>query len=214
MGLGDGMMDYSLAVVTAPTAEPVTTAEAKLHCRVDHPDEDTYIGSLITAARVYSEQYTGRAFVNTTFDMKIDSFPGGGYCPWDEYAPWPDTIYIPRPLLQSVTSITYTDTDGTSQTFSSSLYSVDTSSLPGRITLAYGESYPATRQIHHAVTIRFVGGYGSAASNVPQTIKQAVLLLVGHWYENRETSVTGTMHGPVLHAVDNLLWSERVKEIL
>src|SRR5688572_25610126 len=106
-----------LVVQTPPAAEPVTTAEAKLHLRVTDSDDDTYIGSLITAARQKLENENGLAFINQTWDLTLDAFPDLG-----------DVIKFPIHPLSSVTSITYKDTDGTTQTWSSSMYVVDAGS--------------------------------------------------------------------------------------
>ena len=188
--------------ISAPSSEPLTTAELKLHLRVDHSDEDTYIDALGTAARRFCERATRRKFVTQTWDLMYDRFPSGGVFVLPDFSP-----------LQSVSSITYTDTDGnTGQTVSSSDYTVDTSIEPPRIHEAYGASWPATRDIPNAVSVRVVAGYGDP-EDVPETIKAAIKLLVGHWYENREgVTVEGTPR-EVPVAVSSLLGIELVPEV-
>lgn len=186
------------ALSTAPVVEPVTTTELKAHLRVDGTDEDTLIASLGVAARQHVEEETRRALVTQTWVLKLDEFPGSGDA----------EIRLPRPPLQSVTSVQYVDGNGDTQTWSSSLYVVDTADTPGNISLAYGESWPSTRAQKNAVTITYVAGYG-AASTVPDALKAAIKLLVGHYYVNREEAVTGTVVAR-LGAVDALLAPYRV----
>lgn len=190
----------TLTLQTAPATEPLELAEAKAFLRVDVDDENTYISALITAARIHAENFTHRSFVTTVWDLKLDAFPCDG-------AP----IWLPRaPLLTSTAPVvTYTDTAGASQTWSSTLYTVDAPAGPharmGRLFLNYQESYPDTRSITHAVQVRYSAGYG-AASTVPEPLKVAMKLLIGHWYANREVVVTGTTSVTVPQTVDALLW--------
>jgi len=192
-------MHYSLTVSSQPAAEPLSTLEAKQHLRVDHNADDTYIDGLVKAARINAETYLRRSLINTTWVMKMDCFPS--------------VIRPPRSPLSSVSSLTYLDTDGTSQTLTVNTdYVVDSSSEPGRIYPAYGTSWPSTRAIENAVTLTFVAGYGTAGSNVPQSIRQALLLMVGTWYEQREGVVIGTITAELPMAVESLLASERIIE--
>ncbi len=164
-----------LVVVTEPTLEPVTIAEAKTQCRIDIDDDDLAIGGFITAARQQCELVSRRAFVATTFDLYLDAWPVDGM------------IQLPRPPLSSVTGVYYTDESGVEATFAASNYVVDAAGEPGRVALKSGASWPAaTLQIVNGVRVRFVAGYGATATAVPRRYRQAVLLLVGHWYENRE----------------------------
>lgn len=179
-----------------PSTEPITVAEAKQHMRVDNDDEDLLISSYITAARRWCEEYTRRSFINTTWVAKLDYFPS-----------W--MIELEKCPLSSVTSIAYVDTNGTTQTLSSSLYSVSTHSTPGLLTPAYGQTWPSTRAQMDAVTITFVAGYGTAATSIPQTIRNAVKIMTAHLYENRELIVTGTIVAQVPLSIESLLWSER-----
>lgn len=194
----------ALSLVTAPTHEPVSLDEAKQHLRVDVSDEDALIQTLIEAAREHVETYTGRALITQTWDLKLDAFPCSG-----------SVITLPKPPVTSITSISYVDTSGDSQTWSSSLWDEDLPSgpkaQPARIAPAYAESYPSTRGQMNAVTIRFVCGYGSAGA-VPRSIRAGMLLLIGHWYQNREAVVVGVGMGAVAvpDAVDALLWPYRV----
>ena len=183
------------ALVTAPVAEPISVIEAKDHLRVTDGAEDALITALITAARQSIEGRfgsLGRALMTQTWDWFLDGFPASG-------AP----MEVPFPPLQSVTSITYTDDAGASQTWASSKYSVNTKSLIGLIAPAYGESYPSTRAMMNAVTVRFVAGFGAGA-DVPMPIRQAMLLQIGHMYEQRETHVFGATV-EMLPTVKNLL---------
>ncbi len=155
--------------------EPVTLTEAKAHLRVTGTDDDTLIGTLITAARQYVENYLNRALITQTWEWRLDAF-----------SPW--TLIVPMAPLISVTSIQYVDGQGTTQTLAVTEYDVDAKSEPGRITPAYGKAWPAIRYQMNAVTITFSAGYG-AASAVPSPIKQAILLVIGEMYAHREASM-------------------------
>ncbi len=177
-----------ISVVTAVTSDPVSLAEAKAHLRVTEGDEDALIVSYLIAARQYVEDYTGRQLSLVTYDFKMD----------DELC---SEIVLPRPPLVSVTSVTYVDINGATQTLSSSLYRVDTGILFGRIVPAYQATYPSVRVQPDAVTVRFQAGY----SQIPEPIRMAILLLVGQWYDNRSAVTVGATVNEVPFAVVALL---------
>lgn len=190
----------NLSLVTAPAAEPVTTAEAKTHLRVDTTDDDTYIDTLVKSARFWVERTNGLALVTQTWDGALDEFPSGD-----------GVIVIPKYPLVSVSSVTYHDDDlSTSTVFSSSNYQVDTFTRPPRIALKSGVAWPAdTLRASSGVVVRFVAGFGGAAA-VPEDIKHAIKLLVGQMYNHREPEITGTIIQPVRFAVDALLAPHRL----
>lgn len=186
----------ALKLITAPATEPITLSEAKSHLRIDTTTDDTLITTLITAAREYCEGFQNRAFVSQTYELWLDA--------------WPEYIQIPRPPLQSITSIKYYGTDNIEYTMASDDYFVDTKSEPGRVVLAYSKSWPSTTlRLVNGIVVTFVAGYGTAG-NVPLKIKQAILLLVAHWYESREAAITGAISREIEFAVHALLWQERV----
>lgn len=187
-----------LKLSSAPGAEPLSAAEAKAHLRVDHSDDDTYISTLIKAARHYIEQVTNRALITQTWIAYLDDFL--------------PVIQLPKPELISVTGITYVDTDGTTQNLGTSIYTVDTDSLPGRVYEAYNQSWPTVRDIPKAVAITYTAGYGAASTNVPEPILQASKILVAHWYENREPVIVGTIASPVPLSVTHLLAPYKVHQ--
>jgi len=158
--------------------ETITLAETKLHLRVDVTDDDDLIDTLIGAALEIVEAWTWRKIGTGTLTQYCDSFPSSGI------------IQLKSPPLTSVTSITYIDTNGDTQTLSTDIYDVDITTEPGSVRRAYDQSWPSTRAENNAVTITYVAGYADANST-PDTIKQAMLLLIGHWYANREQVFVG-----------------------
>lgn len=188
----------SLTLVTAPTAEPVTLEEVKLHLRVDADDEDDLITGLITAAREYAEAVTQRAIPQQTWDLQADAFTCA------------DEFYLPKAPCVSVTSITYLDTDGASQTLATTVYGTDLPTGPdaraGRIYLKYQQVWPQTRDIPNAVTVRFVAGY-AGTNPVPSSLKAAIKVLVATWYgPAREAVNIGNIVTEIPMAVNALLW--------
>lgn len=175
-------------ILTPPTVEPVTLAEAQGHLRtLSDTVENATITALITAAREYCELYTRRALAPQTIEAYLDYFPG---CHID----------LPMPPLTSVTSIKYTDYAGVETPMPTADYIVDTDSAPGRIVLPYGHMWPLfTSTTSNPITITYVAGYTAA----PKTIKQAMLLLIGHWYNNREA--VGNVGTSIAFAVSALL---------
>lgn len=174
-----------LKLATAPALEPVLLPAAKLQIRVDGTDEDTLITQLITLARKEVERLSNRLLITQSWDYVLDAFPAS---PFD----------IPLGPLQSVTSITYTDSNGDDTVFSSSSYAVDTYSYKGRVALLDGVSWPgAALYPFNGFKVRFVGGFGDEAAAVPERYIQAMQLLIGHYYENREAIYTSVGGGAV-----------------
>lgn len=168
--------NLKLRVVSSPGVEPVTLAEAKLQVAeyCDDSDTNAMITAMITAAREYCEGWQQRAYITQTIELYLDE--------------WPQIIYLPRPNLQSVESITYVTEDGDTETFTD--YEHDTKSLPGRIVPS--DQWPTdTLGKLSPITVQYKAGYGDAASDVPAKIKQAILLLVAAYYEQREAFVLG-----------------------
>ncbi len=213
------MRKFGLQLVTGPAIEPVTLALAKSHLRVDYSLDDDYISSLISAAREYVERFTRRAIFSQIWTMSLDQFPCGddfttiapytreNYFGCGLYLDW-TSISLPVPRLQSITSITYIDGSNTVQTVDPSAYVVDTRSEPARVMPANGSSWPyPPAYTPGSVVLTFVAGsYGDGvtANTCPRSLCQAILLLVGHWYVNRE-AVSSTPMSNVPLAVDSLI---------
>ena len=141
---------------------------------------------------------TRRSLVNTTFTLKLDAYP--------------TEIRPPRSPLSSVTSITYVDTDGNTQTEASSVYNVDTDTEPGRVSLAVNQSWSDTREQNNAVVVTFVAGYGAAASNVPAALREVVKMLTAHYYEFRQPVIAGAIATKIPMHIESLIWMHRVLE--
>ena len=188
----------SLTQTAAPTVEPISLDEAKTFCRIDHDEEDDDIRALITSARMTCESFNGRQFCTATWALRLDSFPTDT-----------EGLIELLPPVQSVTSIAYIDPDGVAQTLSASLYSLDIYSEPARLRPAYGQSWPATRDVMNAVTVTFVAGYGAAA-DVPEPKRLAVRRAVVYSYENRGNIIIGTILAELPDTTKSLLWTDRI----
>lgn len=166
-----------LILKVAPSVEPVTLAEAKLHCKVDGTDDDALITSLIATARKQAEQRTNRALITQQWEYTLDSFPA--------------RIDLPKPVLASVQSVKYLDGDGALQTLASTEYQVVTSELAGYIQPAYGKSWPSCRVQPDSVVVAYTAGYGTSLSSEEQGIKSWMLMAIGTLYNQREAIITG-----------------------
>lgn len=205
----------ALRLITAPSVEPLTLAQAKAHLRVDHSDDDAMIGMLLAAARQHidgRDGWLGRALVTQTWELVLDSFPGG--CAGANSGP---EIKIPIPPLQSVTSISYDNADGDPTVLPADTYTVDTDSAPGWVVPNSDSPWPTTFNAINAVRIRFVAGYAPSTdsppdlrANVPAPIKAAILLMLGTLYENRETIVIGQSAVTLPWAAEALLAPFRI----
>jgi len=179
---------------TAPTAWPITLADAKTQCFIgDVTDHDADLNNLIQVATLAVEKRIDRQIMPATWTLTYDGFPS--------------EIRIEKPPVTAVSSITYTDENGDSQTVSSSAYQVDlsTEDAAARVMPAYGEVWPWTQSdTYGTVVVTFASGYASAAA-VPLTIKHAIAFLVAHWWRNREPVVVGTIVSNLPSGLEMLL---------
>lgn len=193
-------LDGRLTQVSAPALEPVTTAEAKAHLRVEHADEDDLIGALVKTSRQRIEAFLSRALIEQTWDVVYECFPRDGVA-----------IELPLPPLQSVTSVTYIDLSGDAQTWASSNYTVEApageDAPHGRIVPKFLTEYPVAARYASAVTVRFVAGFGPDPTDVPEVYRRALLADLAHLYENREAGIAGR---PLPRNVQDLLGSVSV----
>jgi uncharacterized phiE125 gp8 family phage protein len=203
-----------LVQTSAPSIEPVTLSDAKLHLRVIDTAEDTLITLLIGAARRYAEMYCNRSFVTQGWRLTLDAFPGPSLMgvPYGRpYTVPAHAVQLERTPVLGVSAITYQDMGGTWQTMSASDYVVDATGPIGRITPVFGKIWPVTLPQIAAVRIDYTAGYGPAATDVPEGIRQWLLLRIGTLYENRE-EVAAMNRGSItpLPFVDQLLDPYRV----
>jgi uncharacterized phiE125 gp8 family phage protein len=170
---------------------------------------DPRLLALQQRSRRHLEAHYGRAFLTQTWRYTLDRFPGA-WCGnlWPSMSAGPfGVIELPMPVLQSVSSITYVDNDGVTQTLSTSVYDVDVDHFPGRVLLKYGQVWPVTRVQRNAVTITLVAGYASPAL-VPADWKHALLLLIAHFYQHR-----GDENMPMPDNIDSLMYPDRYIEV-
>lgn len=188
-----------LRLKTAPTLTPVSLAEAKTHLRIDSSftADDDYITTLINVATSAAENYTNLAIMEQSWYLDIDAFP--------------DYFNLLKGTLRVLTinSITYSDENNASQTLASSNYFADGSIKPARIYFAPDATIPSTYDKPNAVSVDFTLGF-TAASQVPAPIKQAVLLMVGTYYETRQT-VSDRTYKEIPQSAEFLLMPYRVQ---
>lgn len=184
------MERWSISVVTAPASEPLAASDLAQHCRLsamEQAAQESLITRKLAAAREACERATGRQLITATYDLLLDEFP-------DESGEMGEcrSILLPFPPLQSVTSITYVDPLGVTQTLSTSLYTVENAGTErARIKEAPFCIWPVTRRQSGAVTVRFVCGYGTAGSAVPDALLESILDYAAASFERREDMAKG-----------------------
>jgi uncharacterized phiE125 gp8 family phage protein len=204
--------------LTQPAAEPVTLAQAKSHLRVDFSDDDSLIETYISASRTLAEKMTRRAFFNRDVQLTLDHFPMS----WSETVSpaerhpaidWFNrfAIRLPKPSCVTVKSIKFQDGSGSLITLNPSSYVVDSNSEPARIVPAPSMAWPCPAVcLPGSITVLYTAGtYGDGVevNSTPANVVAAILLLLGHLYENRSATVETTVSMIPL-AVESLLASE------
>ena len=164
-------------VITPASTYPVSLTEAKSHLKVDTSADDTYIESIIKAATQLSEEYTNRFFIDTVIEQYASSFA--------------ELQTLFKSKVSAVAHVKYYDSDNSLQTLSATVYDTQLNYEPSQIQLADSQNFPSITKRNDAVLARYTVGYGSAASDVPEIIKQAILLTIGNFYENRNSVITG-----------------------
>jgi uncharacterized phiE125 gp8 family phage protein len=187
----------ALTLVTPPSIEPISTADAKAHLRVDSSADDALIDGLVAAARLICENICQRSFIETTWLLTLDHFPPTCYGDSTrslerQYSGRNGVIVFPWAQPTAVDSVKYIDINGVQQTVPTSDYIFDGRSLKGRLTPAYAKTWAPTRSIINAVEIQFKAGFGTSASDVPQSVTAAIKLVLGVLYANREAIVSGS----------------------
>lgn len=174
-------------VSVEPSVEPITQTEAKLHLRVDHNNDDDLIVILIKTIRETVERHINRSLITQTRVIKLDNFP------------WGDTLKLTCGPVSSLSSIYYDNDSDVNTLLASSAYWTDFDSDIPRVVVK--DSWPSTYDKPNAVQITYISGYGASGASVPQPLKQAMLLILGHLYENRQQvivsgSPTGALEIP------------------
>lgn len=181
-------------LITGPASEPVSVDDLKGQLRIDHNDEDALLIGYITAAREYAELVTGNLFLTQTWRIAFDEFA--------------DCMSLGKRPLQSVSSVTYIDTNGATQTLSSAVYTVDDYDHIPKIYLNYGQSWPAIRAQKNAVLVNAVMGHKQPS----ERIKQAIILICGAWYMARE-DITEQNFKSIPHGAMRLLQLDMNRQI-
>lgn len=181
--------------LTQGSPEPITLAQLKLHMRIDSSAEDALLTASIIAAREYCESMTQRALVTSTWRALMDRFPAGR-----------EPIILQHGSVSAISSLKYIDAKRDTITWASTNYALDDKITPCRIRLdKANDSWPTTDDTEAAVEVNY-----TVTPTVPTQVTQAMLLLCGHWYENRETVVVGATSTKIEMATKALLDSVRL----
>ncbi len=184
-----------LTLLAPPLVEPVSLAEVKAHLRIDHLDEDNLISGYMRAATVTMERWLRRALISQDWHLVLDEWPAG-------------PLRLPKPPLITVNAVTLTQLDGTEDNLDPQIYRVESRAEPGFLIPAGRSSLPRPGQRSGGIGISFTAGYGTDGTFVPEPIRQALMMMVGTYYENRSQS-----ENPVSGAIRGLLSPYRMVQL-
>ena len=165
-------------LLSAPAVEPVTLADAKQHLRVEHDADDDLIAALIAGARVHVEAQTRRALISQSWRLSRDAWPADGRI-----------AVLPVPLVALGAARIYRR-DGSTQSIDPAAFVIDKAAAPAVLSFAAG-AMPAPGRVIGGIELDLDVGYGAAPDDVPQPLRQAIRVLVAHWYENRGLAAIG-----------------------
>lgn len=175
-----------------PVELAVALADARKQCEIGQSDttHDSHLTRLIRAATADVERYTRRALVTQTWRLSLNDWPCDS-THYRRYAGYSGRILLPRPPLQSVTSITYVNDAGTVETIDPSAYQVAVDASPAYVEPAYGEVWPTVRpETVETIKVTYVAGFGADESEIPEQYKGLVCELVAFRFMNRGDAET------------------------
>lgn len=167
------MREWSLSVKTKPVTEPVRTDEFKKWLRIEGPGQDDVMVWALSGARQVVEDMTGQTMVNTTYQMRFDTWPCDS------------VIELPRGPLVTLDSVKYTDAAGAQQTVLPADYVADGNYVPTRVFPAYSKTWPSNRGFKNDIVVEFTAGYGTSGAAVPQQLKMGLMFLASVYYSTR-----------------------------
>lgn len=195
--MGQLSPQHALELVTAPTTTPITAAEAKTQMRVEHSDDDTLIARLVDVAVAFCDAKgaLGKAMITQTWAQWL--------------APNPSTVRLLLGPVQSVTAVKYYNASNVLTTDTLSNYDVLGTSTYTTVKPKTGYTWPTTYNRDDAIKIEYTVGYGDATTDVPQNVRHALMMLVAHWYENRENELIGVSSQTLPFGFEELLGQDR-----
>lgn len=163
----------------------------------------------ISAARQHAEDFTNRAFITQTWELRMDGFYGRSVTLRRAQGERLSCeIVLPKPRLQEVVSVKYVDPFGTERTFTD--WEAKFNDYSAVVKPKDGFSWPATKVVYDAVKIRFTSGYGVAPEDVPANIRRGIKMIASELYDNRGESITGATVNQVIMSAEMLMWPCRV----
>jgi len=190
-----------LVLTSGPAVEPVTLADAKAHLRVDGTAEDTLISSLIVTSRLHVEAAVGLALITQSWSYFLDAWPLG------------PALRLPLRPVQSIAAVRLYDENAAVTTIDPATYLLDGAGSPPRLVRQGAIVWPKPGRIANGIEVAFTAGYGNAAADVPGPIRQAILLLIAHWYDHRSPVEIGHLAEPVPDMVSELLGPYRTMRL-
>lgn len=184
-------------LIAAPAVEPLTVADLRAQLRLACETEDGLLADYIKAAREHVERLTGRALVTQGWRLYLDAWPEGR------------AVRLPVAPVQSINSITIYDATGIPHALSPDKWSLGRDVAPARVKVSLDTGVPSRSMM--GAEIEFSAGYGATADAVPEAFKQAIRLLVAHWFEHREEG--GVVLDSIPHGVDRLVAPYKVPRL-
>ncbi|WP_299312368.1 head-tail connector protein [uncultured Halomonas sp.] len=184
----------------------ITLADAKLHLRLitsleeaeAYTAEDGLVQGLIDAAYDHAYQITRVRFRPSTETLVLDGFPSGS-----------ESILLPWTPVTGIDSLEYVDPEGVEQSLDAEALRLDARPIYPTLAPQWGSEWPATIGEPESVTITAAVGH----EHTPGDVRAALLLLIGHLYENREAVVVGTSASQVPLGVEILLAPHKIHAV-
>lgn len=182
-----------LILITPPALEPVSLAEVKAHLRIDTSTDDLLLSALIATSRQQIEAVLDLALINQSWSLTLDSWPPSR------------TTDLPIAPVSALTAVRTFDADGIASPLPLASFQLDSASNPPRVHCKTILTVATPLRALAAIEISFIAGFGATAAAVPAPLRQALLLLVAHWYDNRSAGDASISVQAIPDAISSLL---------